>query len=336
MPPPTALQPLPDTTPLPPTASPPAGVNGLQHAIDKGHAFLGGIFATVIGFDRFFSDERQLEAERDRSFLRWRNDLTLRTDRHLVYGPSVVADIRLPGLNRWMERFRLTVEGASEDTIGPPPPPTTPAGPSPTVSQGVAGVRYVFVETMPLQLDAAAGALLQLPPGAIVRTRIRLARPVGSLFLVRASENVFWRTDLHLGQTTQLELQHALSRAALIRLSSSATISMRDRALGFQWNTELAWIQGLGPRTASALGVGSDGITRPAPLAKNPRVFARLRRDLYQGWCFGEIEPELVWAYEPGAPRQLAPGVILRFEVQFQGGERPETPIGDPEPQGPR
>ena len=66
-----------------------------------GHAFIEHrIFVPVLWIDRFFADNRDLEAERARSFLQWRQELRFTQDRSTPgYTISVNANLKFPGIN---------------------------------------------------------------------------------------------------------------------------------------------------------------------------------------------------------------------------------------------
>ena len=79
--------------------------------LDVGHAFIEHrIFAPAVRVDRFFSDERDLEAERARSFIQWRQDIRFTQFARVPhYTTGLTASLKLPGLNLQLQRLSLEV-----------------------------------------------------------------------------------------------------------------------------------------------------------------------------------------------------------------------------------
>ncbi len=291
--------------------------------LDQGHALVGNLLGTALRIDRFFSDERELDPQRDQSFLRWRNDLRIATDdRRVAYRTTLLADLRFPGLNRWLERARLVIAGEADETAAPGGSPGSPSGLGPTIGRTAAELQYAMFETFHLKADVGAGIIFALPPGAATRFRLRYAEPVGELLLLRAAAATFLRSDLGVGELLQAEIEHRIASDALVRLTGSGTANHRERARGVQWASELAFIRAFGPRSAISLGAGLNGVTLPAERVDAYRVYARLRHDLFRQWIFFELEPEVSWPFVPSEPRSEVYGFTFRVEAQFQGDGR--------------
>ncbi len=316
-----------------------------QTWLDEGHALVGSVLGTVLNIDRFFSDERELDAERDQSFLQWRNDMRLGDDHGFTYHYAVRADLKFPGLGKWLERARLTIAGETEDTLGAlregPAATGAPTGASPisSVGRAAAELRYALLENFRVKTDVGAGLLLKLPPGAIARFRLRYAAPIGRFALVRLGAISFWRSDLLFGETLNADVENEIARDTVLRLAGATTIDQTDRAKGFQWSTELATVHGLGPRSAISLAGQAAGVTRPSARTDVYRLYLRYRRDFFRAWIFVELEPEVLWPLDPQGGRTHALGLIVRLEAQFQGSGGRRTPapapVEIPEPRDP-
>ncbi|BDG06724.1 hypothetical protein [Anaeromyxobacter oryzae] len=293
---------------------------------DVGHAFLEAkMFAPVFGFDRFFSDERELELERSRSFLRFRSEVRFREDGAPVFGVSLRADLRLPGLAHWLDRFRLVIARESEDTsstLFPNDPTATPLRPG--SGRGDAELRYGLWDGLLSHLDLGAGVLMELPPGVFTRLRYRTAVPVSDWVLMRFAGAGFWRTDTLFGTSGAFELVRPLGPVSLARVGTSAELS--QRSLGIEWASDLSFVRTIGPRRAISVGAGMEGATRSPVGVDRYRVYTRLRREVWRRWIFAEIEPEIGWPWDPIEKRRRVIAATLRLEVQFQGRERSETP----------
>lgn len=310
--------------------------------LDASHAFVAErLFAPVLVFDRFFSDETTLDAERSRSFLRWRNELRVERGDTPVYTTNLRADLRVPGLNRMLDRLRLVVEGQTRDTIAALFP-----GEGEEVDEalgsGGAELRVRLWEGMIAHGDIGAGLLLQLPPGGFTRARLRWAIPAGELFLTRLATSGFWRTDTGFGTSLDASLERGIKRAALLRLSGQVQLTEVSR--GVEWSTELAAFRAFTRAVAGSVGVGMLGASDAHPVIDRYRFATRLRSDVYRRWLFLEVEPEVYWPWIQGRGREAAYAVTFRVEVQFRGwdAERPkrtepraEEPPSPPEPSDP-
>jgi hypothetical protein len=286
--------------------------------LDRGHSLLEEkLFAPVVAFDRFFSDERDLELERARSFVQLRNELRLDESGRPAYAPVVRANLRLPGVNAWLQRFRLVLEGQARDAYTALFPGQDGADPSGT---GGAEVRFGLWDGLVAHADLGAGVLFKMPPGAFTRLRLRFAFPVHDLFLARLATSGFWRTDTRLGTSAEGYLERPLTGSAVLRLASDAQLTQRSR--GVEWSSELGALLALAPRSAVAAMAGLRGATEGPAAVERYRVAARFRRDLFRDWLFFELEPEVYWPWSPLLPRRATLAVTLRLDVQFHGSER--------------
>jgi hypothetical protein len=341
---------------------------------DAGHSFIERqLVAPVVRLDRFFSDERELETERARSFVRWRSEVRF-TDESSPpsFTTGVRATLRLPGLNKRLRRLRVVMAGETRDAIStlfPPEPTEEEPASEPTtgdedLSRGDAGLRFYLWDSVLSHGDLGGGVLVRLPPGAYGRLRFRWAVPVSRLFLLRSAVTGFWRTDVRFGTSAAAEIERPLTARAAVRLGGSGTLTQESG--GVEWSAELALLAAFGARVGGQIGLAVNGATEPLPLegtgvippdVRRYRLYTRLRRDFYRSWLFFELEPEVAWEWD-GAPVRrlaLAPGgsgiagmgaplegirgrhpvwgVAVRLEVQFHGKEAPSTAPARPPPE---
>lgn len=348
---PAALDPAAATT-----AAPPAGMDAEaatttapeereDNWLDVGHAFIEHrVFAPVLRVDRFFSDERSLEAERGRSFIRWRQELRTSQYRGTPgYTTTIAANLKLPGINKELRKIQIEIAGQSRDAFtalfpgehaSPAEVPTSEA----TTGTAEAGLGYRLFETLSAQVmthgDLGAGVLFQLPPGVYGRARLRFAESLGAKFLAREAIVGFWRTDTRLGTTGSAEVERPLAYSTLARLSGSTTITERSR--GYEWGSDLSLLGTLRSRIGAQLGFNISGATKGITPVDAYRFYLRLRRDFYRKWIFLELEPQYGWPWDPVRKRHGEWAVAFRLEIQFQGNEAPRVPAPDePEPKDP-
>jgi hypothetical protein len=337
-----ATEPPPSPPPPPPAPADAQAKPENDAWIDVGHAFIEHrIFAPVLRVDRFFSDERDLEAERARSFLRWRNELRFTEGKSTPgYTTSLSANLRLPGLNKQLRRMRIEIAGQTREAVtalfpGEDAGAETGA-PEQTFGTADAGLRFRLWETLTTNADLGGGVMLRLPPGAYARVKFRFVEPLGRRFLARQALTPFWRTDVGWGTTGSAEVERPLARAVLTRLAASTTIHEESRA--FDWISDLSLLATFRARLGVQVGAAMNGLTGEPVVVSRYRVYTRLRRDFYRRWIFLELEPEYAWPWTVELGRHRLWGVAFRLEVQFQGNEAPPPrppPAPDPEPADP-
>ncbi len=341
--------PEPPPAPAPPPAAP--AEEDRDGWLDVGHAFIEHrVFAPILRLDRFFSDERELDAERARSFLRWRNEVSLTDESSQPsFTTGVRATLRLPGLNKRLRRLRIVIAGETRDavsTLFPRNEPTEEEGAAvePTtadedLSRGDAGLRFFLWDSLLSHADLGGGVLVRLPPGGYGRVRFRWAIPVRRLLLARAAVTGFWRTDVHFGTSAAAEVERPITSRVAARLGGTGMIS--EESAGVEWSGELAALATFGERLGAQVGVGVKGATEPFPLegtavvppdVERYRIYTRLRRDFYRRWIFLELEPEVAWPWDVPHRRHAVWGVAFRLEVQFHGNEAPPRPPEPPKP----
>jgi len=350
-------------TPPPPGAGPEAELPAEDSWIDAGHAFIErSLFSSVLQLDRFFSDERDLEPERSRSFLRWRSAVRATQDTaQPALTTGVRATLRLPALNKRLRRLRLVIAGATREALDVPFPSKPSATGTPesapeddAFGRADAGLRYFLWDTAAAHVDLGGGAILEMPPGVYGRLRFRWVVPVMRLFLSRTVLIGFWRSDEGFGVSGTLELQRPITRRLVARLAGGSKLS--EGSLGVEWSTELALVASLTNRIAAQVAVAVNGATGAEAFATDPvtglpfavpaseveriRAYVRLRRDFYRRWLFFEIEPEIAWPWSPERGRYHAWGGTLRLELQFRGREAhpaipPPSPPAVPPPSPP-
>jgi hypothetical protein len=304
--------------------------------LDVGHAFIEHrIFAPALRVDRFFSDERVLEAERARSFIQWRQEIRFtQFAKTPHYTTTISASLKLPGLNLQLQRLSLEVSGQTRDAFTAliaPGDRTTSADTTAEALFGTtdAGVGYRMFETLASAVathgDLGAGLILTIPPGVYGRARLRFVEALGAQVLARQALTGFWRTDTLFGSTWSAELQRPVAWGTLVRLSGTTTITERSR--GFEWSGDLSLIGTVALRIGAQLGFGLSGATRAPVDVDAYRVYLRLRRDVYRRWIFVELAPEYDFPWVPGIGRRDLWSIALRLEVQFQGNEAPRAPL---------
>ncbi len=293
---------------------------------DAGHAFVGRVFFTpVVKLDKFFGDRSELEPEATGSYARLRGGLLLREGRGARFSADLQAQLHLPGIQRWLDRFRLVFSGAS-NTEGELTPESQTAAPLAFRRFDPANLelRFGAYRGIRTSLDLGAGLLFRVPPGAFVRARYRLAAPIDDLLVATLSTQVYYRTDLLLGTRTDAALEWPVTQSSLVRLAGTAQVAMRHTR-GLEYGAQFAYLLALSPTAAVAVGTDASGATRDnAPVFFDKyRIYTRFRHDVLRRWLFVEVEPEVGWPWEEGRGRHRELAATFWLEVQID-----EAPVG--------
>jgi hypothetical protein len=274
--------------------------------------------------DRFFGDRRYLEFGTQRSTVRWRSEVRLTDEPRAYPHTTALVDLRLPAATAWLSRAHIVVsgdrvaEGGASDEGGPVT--ALAAG------QGRLELRLDLLRQPGTLFYLGGGLRFAWPPDPFVRLRLRQDMPLATALLARVTPSVFWELRQGMGATMQLDLDRAVSRAAVVRVSGSVLASEKSR--GLEWGTSLELLGQITARLAGALGGSARGAEKSPVAVDQFRVFGRLRRDVLRRWLFLELEPEVVWPVDPSGARRTVLGVILRLEVLFvsESGAEPASP----------
>jgi hypothetical protein len=286
---------------------------------------LGGITAR---FDQFFGDDRNMDADAPSSRLRFRTWVRTAADRDFAMGGSLGTSIHLPRLEHWLGNARLVLVG-EKPPDGVPPPPAgqdlsgatsaqAPAG-APSVAflsrgRGNAELRFDLLRRPLVILDSGAGVTLAWPLIPFTRLRAHFRVGLGGEVFLRATEAVFvefWGRGLGTG--TDLEVGRLLTPFLRLRWEGHGVFAQRTR--GIEWSTLIGGDWLVHPRTGLFAGGGCSGIGTPHPGLDLWRVWTGVRQDVWNGWVFMGLEPEMTWPRLAGMARTAVWAVTLRLEV---------------------
>jgi hypothetical protein len=296
--------------------------------LDESHAFIEqGLADLAERVDHFFGDDHRLDEDRPGSVVRWRNEFRTAEDRRFAYRTSARASVELPATLRWLGSARLVISGESQrdPTRTIAEDPANPGfSPVVTAEQASLELRQPLYRTADTLTDVGAGVRLRIPPEPYVRARLRHRQPLGLGVTLRLSPSVFWESLDGFGTASGLDLERPLGAHTLLRLGNHAQLT--EVSKGVEWGSEASLAHEFASlRTATAVGAGISGDTRPTAEVLLYRIFTRVRRDVWRRWLFLELEPEIGWPLDRvrgGHHRVLA--VTLRMDIQFEGKNQPE------------
>jgi hypothetical protein len=307
---------------------------GLDWIEDQRAAVARRLGSLVDAFDRFFGDERQLDVESPSTRLRLRSFVTAAEDRDVASGVAAAVSVRLPRLQRWLGNARLVLAtdeaaatpgasppGGGSVPIAPPAPPARTAEAIPG-TRGRADLRFDLLRQDSLVLDTGIGFTFTWPVVPYARVRGHLRLGLGAGLVLRATQNLFvelWGRGP--GTTTDLVVDRFFGATVRLRWEGHGLYFRTTR--GIEWNSLVAAEWRVHPRTGLGVGVGGNGFGTPEPALDVWRTWVSARQDLWGGWVFAELEPELAWPRLAGQPRGQVMAVTLRLEVVIDGRPSP-------------
>jgi hypothetical protein len=138
-----------------------------------------------------------------------------------------------------------------------------------------------------------------MPPPPFTRVRLAQGFPLGISAIGHLSQSLFWDRRRHRGRGEP----------------------------GLRVGPEIDVQRVLGARTGLFTAAAMAGATRSTAPVDRQRIYTRLRRDVYAGWAFVEVEPEIDWlAAAVTSRRSRVVSAILRLELQFSSDGRRPTP----------
>jgi hypothetical protein len=294
-----------------------------------GHgAMEDSLTALVYRLDEFFGDPTHYQFQPPTSRIRLRAGVRVSQpdpahDR-LEPTASVLADLRLPALDRLLSRARLFVAGGNEEEERDSDVEQDVARPrfDPSLSGrgGAVELRFDLYRAGSTVVDAGGGVRFRLPPPPYVRVRAAHAERLGLGLVGHANQTVFWQREEGFGESTRVDVVRVFSAKSIARLGGIGTLHERSR--GLEWGAEAGLQQGLGRRTGVYLAAGLEGATRSNANVDRYRVLTRLRRDVYEGWLFVDLEPEVSWPVTASGDRIRVLATVVRLEVQFKSRKR--------------
>ena len=287
-----------------------------------------GINALVLQLDRFFGEPAHDPYEPPTSRVRVRTEVRTGQDDLLRGGFSIAGGLRLPTANRRLARLSLLFTGETQPKPSPLPGPDVDLVPPRSYAhvgsaRGGVELRVDLARARRTLVDVGAGVRFGLPPPPFTRVRLAQGFPLGISLVGHLSQTLFWDRREGLGETSRLDVERAFGTRTLARWWSTGTVDEVSR--GYEWASELGLQRVLGARTGLYTAATLAGATQPIAQVDRYRVYTRLRRDVYAGWAFVELEPEYAWVATSRRSRAVA--ATLRLEIQVSTGGRKPTPL---------
>jgi hypothetical protein len=264
----------------------------------------------VAGIDRFFGDDRNFQ-ETNQSVIQL--DLTKVSG----YGgrPNPVfsgrAKLDMPSAEK---RLHLLFESDPEKNITGETPQGQPVVQNKveTPEKLAVGAGYVKTKEKLWYFSTDAGIQIHTPVEPFVRARGSYSFPLEQ-WRMKLAETLFWFSTIGTGATTQLDIEHLLSKPVLFRAASIATW-LRDKQ-NFDLNQSFSIYHTLNDRSALLYQASAIGVSNPQVQVTEYVLSMLFRYRLRQKWIYLEVSPQL---HFPKADNfKSNPAISFRLEILF-------------------
>jgi hypothetical protein len=287
-------------------------------------------------FDHFFGDDPHPDQVPPSSRLRFRSFVRTTPNRLFAAGGTVAASTHLPRLERWLDNARLVLVGDTDQPglptasssaqsgvdAAPVPPTMTDASASYLWrGRGHVEVRFDLLRGRRLIIDTGVGTTLAWPPVPFTRLRAHLRLGLGAGFLFRATGMIFaeaWGRGP--GTSNGVEVGRFLTPSLWLRWAGQGLFARSTR--GIEWSSLVGAEWKVHPRTGLFSGVGASGFGTPHPGLDVWHTWVGARQDIWRGWVFAGLQPELIWPRPAGFARRQEWAVTARLELVFESRRR--------------
>lgn len=262
---------------------------GFLKAVDSDRDYLSEKIVTYAkNIDQFFGDERYFQENND-SVIQLEMREVMEGGGNHSFAFEGKAKLDLPAATR---RFQFVIESSPEKkTTGEVNKNQTVAtNVTPKPEQYAASLRYEKSEIDHWHFSSESGANIQFPLDPFIRARGSYEIPFWD-WRLKVAETLFWFNTSGLGETTQVDFEHVLSKPVLFRATSTATCHETTQICDLR--QDLALFHTLNERTALLYQASVIGTDKPVLEETGYVLLMRYRYRLHKEWVFFEISPQL-------------------------------------------
>ncbi len=244
--------------------------------------------------DSFFDDPEYLEEE---AYARATVQQNVRFYRNLdpAFSTHVRATVVLPNLSR---RFRLSFEGNdelySEDYAGGTEPNIADSTRE-SINDPSFRLLYLLLQRRDIDLGLSGGVRLN-DFAFYTGPRLKARASLGSGWVVKLTQRIYWYTTNNLKSKTQLRFDHLLGKRNLFRQSfKTAWDEDKHESVGFRHTTTSSITQPLKNSSALRYAWSSVYLTHPDPRWTSTTLSVGYRRSVWRKWIILEAAPFVTW-----------------------------------------
>lgn len=261
--------------------------------------------------DRYFGQQEELESARY-DFLRLVNTIGWREREGVEYKPRVKAKVHLPKISRKVSL--LFSDDSLDDTAEYRDDQNDELFEDDDESSSAA-INYESEEYERSKFDTRIGFDSSLDSFVLLKHTYRVYEDTKNYF--RNYNYIFWRDKEGQGTNIKLEYDRILGEDTLFRWKYS--ILHAEKSEGNEWRSMISFVNHLADDHWLSYDFSINGATEHNYDVEAYRFAMRYRTQLSKDWFFLEIEPELLWRRTTESlEREFVPGIIFRFEFQFE------------------
>lgn len=265
-------------------------------------------FSTEI--DHFFGDPRYFQ-ENNKSVVQVFLNQSVAESGNFVTWIDGQAKIDLPAAQR---RFQLVLESDPEKktTTTTRQDQVVPAKDNKVPTQYAAALRYEKAQEGLWHYSADSGVNIQFPLDPFVRTRGSYELPLED-WKLKLALTVYWFNTIGLGQTTQYDMEHVLSKDLLFRATTTANCLEFPQLCSFR--QDLSFFHTLDERSALLYQMSVLGDDNPKLRETSYVLLTRFRYKMHREWMYFEVSPQIFFPRTDSF--KLNASLLLRLEMLF-------------------
>lgn len=265
-------------------------------------------FSTKI--DHFFGDPRYYQ-ESNNSVIQIFLNQSIEESGNLKTWIDGQAKIDLPSAEK---RFHLVLETDPEKKAGneTKQDQVTPPKDQKTPTNYAASLRYEKAQEGLWHFSADSGANVQFPLDPFVRTRGSYELPLED-WKLKLADTVFWFSTLGLGNSTQFDMEHVLSKDLLFRATTSGTCFESPQLCNLR--QDLSFYHTVDERSALLYQMSVLGDDNPKLRDTNYILLMRYRYKMHREWMYFEVTPQIFFPRTDNF--HLNASLLLRLEMLF-------------------
>ncbi|CAM2899003.1 hypothetical protein [Vibrio rarus] len=272
--------------------------------ISRAYHFLNTKFCQpAVWFDDFFADERVTEDARAGTSVRWKNDFTYFENKGLKYESKIDAKFNLPKVTK---RLKVIIESEGEDDLFNLFPRTEEE------IQNTIGLRYDFYA------KGYSSFNIKTTFQPKIEARYRFSYPITVNTVFRLTQKVYQEKEF-TGESTQVDIDQALSKNLLLRWTSFAEFNRDQDADNSIWEMGTGWVLFHYLSTTQAINytISTTATDSPRTYIDNTLIGLTYRHNYFFDWFYYEISPEYNWYKEHDQSFEKQASIRLRLEIRF-------------------
>lgn len=233
--------------------------------------------------DNFFADDRIYDEEQG-SYIKLNLLKTYFENDRAQYDTQIKARLDIPKTQKRMQLFIESIDEDEDDTEQ-----TTIDETAERQEQSI-GLQFMRPDSRLWKITTITGVRFRSGLDPFIRFRFRRSINDGT-WSYRITENIFWYSSDGAGETTQLDIDHSLTKKLLFRATTKAT--WRHATHSFDLGQDLTLFQKINSHKSLAYQTGYRATMAAHPSTTDYFYSIRYRQQIHSNWLFMDITPRI-------------------------------------------